>query len=148
MRIFRRHLKTSSLQATTKDPRERYATVEDMAADLLTVLASSRAGEKRFVPQDVGNDETKIMPSADIQAAIAANQDGKTQVVAHKSKQPTLQRPAETTESQTDADEEPLPTRSWSKTTSVAASAPLLGRYYFVISRGRDRRFGIKVGHR
>lgn len=103
------------LQATTKDPRERYATVEDMAADLLTVLASNRAGEKRFVPQDVGNDETKIMPSADIQAAIAANQDGKTQVVAHKSKQPTLQRPAETTESQTDADEEPLPTRSWSK---------------------------------
>ncbi len=33
--------------------------------DLLTALASSRAGEKRFVPEDVGNDETKIMPSAD-----------------------------------------------------------------------------------
>ena len=102
------------LQATTKDPRERYATVEDMAADLLTALASSRAGEKRFVPEDVGNDETKIMPSADIQAAITANRDGKTQAVT----QPTTSQPRGNTTNTTDdqaAAEEPLPTRSWSK---------------------------------
>ena len=102
------------LQATTKDPRERYATVEDMAADLLTALSSRRAGEKRFVPEDVGNDETKIMPSADIQAAIAAKQDGQTQVVAHKAKQST---PSVATDQNTGAADEasPLPTRSWSK---------------------------------
>ena len=102
------------LQATTKDPRERYATVEDMAADLLTALASSRAGEKRFVPEDVGNDETKIMPSADIQAAITANRDGKTQAVT----QPTTSQPRGNTTNTTDdqaAAEELLPTRSWSK---------------------------------
>lgn len=99
------------LQATTKDPRERYATVEDMAADLLTALASSRAGEKRFVPEDVGNDETKIMPSADIQAAITANRDGKTQAVA----QPTTSQPRGNTTGDQVAAEEPLPTRSWSK---------------------------------
>lgn len=102
------------LQATTKDPRERYATVEDMAADLLTALASSRAGEKRFVPEDVGNDETKIMPSADIQATITANRDGKTQAVT----QPTTSQPRGNTTNTTDdqaAAEEPLPTRSWSK---------------------------------
>lgn len=102
------------LQATTKDPRERYATVEDMAADLLTALASSRAGEKRFVPEDVGNDETKIMPSADIQAAITANRDGKTQAVT----QPSTSQPRGNTTNTTDdqaAAEELLPTRSWSK---------------------------------
>ena len=99
------------LQATTKDPRERYATVEDMAADLLTALASSRAGEKRFVPEDVGNDETKIMPSADIQAAITANRDGKTQAVA----QPRISQPRGNTTGDQVAAEEPLPTRSWSK---------------------------------
>ncbi|AYJ41826.1 Stk1 family PASTA domain-containing Ser/Thr kinase [Lactobacillus pentosus] len=106
------------LQATTKDPRERYATVEDMAADLLTVLSADRAGEKRFVPQDIGNDETKIMPSADIQAAIAANQDGKTQVVAHKIAQQAKSAPHDTDAHQAthdDDDDAPLPTRSWSK---------------------------------
>ncbi|WP_047999597.1 Stk1 family PASTA domain-containing Ser/Thr kinase [Lactiplantibacillus herbarum] len=94
------------LEATAKDPRERYARVEDMAADLLTTLSNERAGEKRFVPEDVGNDETKIMPSEDIQAAIAASRDKQ----AH---QPT----EEITETVTAGDtaEEPLPTRSWSK---------------------------------
>ena len=115
-----------------------------MAADLLTVLASNRAGEKRFVPQDVGNDETKIMPSADIQAAIAANQDGKTQVVAtlKASNQHSSAR-LETTESQTDADEEPLPTRSGPNDIRCGVGSSF-GAVLFCISRGRDRRFGIK----
>ncbi|AVK62944.1 Stk1 family PASTA domain-containing Ser/Thr kinase [Lactobacillus sp. CBA3606] len=95
------------LQATAKDPRERYATVEDMANDLLTTLTSTRAGEKRFEPQDLGNDETKIMPSADIAAAIAANQP------ADSAASVTDQQP-ETTATAA-AQTAPLPKRSWSK---------------------------------
>ncbi len=104
------------LQATAKDPRDRYATVEDMATDLLTTLSSTRVGEKRFIPEDLGNDETKIMPAADIQAAIKANQDGATQVMPRESTTATTTAPVtdEPTERESVADE-PLPTRSWSK---------------------------------
>ncbi|CAM3101575.1 Stk1 family PASTA domain-containing Ser/Thr kinase [Lactiplantibacillus plajomi] len=100
------------LKATAKDPRERYAMVEDMATDLLTTLSTTRAGERRYVPADVGNDETKIMPKADIQAAIAANQDGATQALP---RDPEPAKPAETTTASADDTVTPLPKRSWSK---------------------------------
>ncbi|RRK11042.1 Stk1 family PASTA domain-containing Ser/Thr kinase [Lactiplantibacillus garii] len=105
------------LCATAKDPRDRYATVEDMASDLLTTLSSTRVGEKRFVPDDVGNDETKIMPSAEIQAAIKANQDGKTQVMPRKTAAEADQvQPKPAPAQPKEPAEEPVrPTRSWSK---------------------------------
>jgi len=98
------------LQATAKDPRERYVRVEDMAADLLTTLSDERAGERRFVPEDVGNDETKIMPSEDIQAAIAANRAAKAQQQATKATAAAAE-----TETTSDTVDEPLPPRTWSK---------------------------------
>lgn len=103
------------LQATAKDPRDRYATVQAMATDLLTTLAASRVGEKRFVPADVGNDETRIMPSADIKAALAANQGDQTQAMPRQ----TAPAPETTQAPKQDAPaasaDDPLPTRSWSK---------------------------------
>ncbi|MFC6201651.1 Stk1 family PASTA domain-containing Ser/Thr kinase [Lactiplantibacillus nangangensis] len=110
------------LQSTAKDPRDRYATVADMANDLLTTLSDTRVGEKRFEPDDLGNDETKIMPSADIAAAIAANRRAdaaKSQAKAH---------PEKTTEStDTATDEAPLPKRSWSKRHPVRRRLIIFG---------------------
>ncbi|ETY74541.1 Stk1 family PASTA domain-containing Ser/Thr kinase [Lactiplantibacillus fabifermentans] len=105
------------LQATAKDPRDRYATVEDMANDLLTTLSSTRVGEKRFVPDDLGNDETKIMPSAEIAAAIDAHRDlEKTQAMPKSQPAPATSTATQPTTAPTSApDPEPLPTRSWSK---------------------------------
>ncbi|VDG19800.1 serine/threonine protein kinase [Lactobacillus plantarum subsp. plantarum ST-III] [Lactiplantibacillus mudanjiangensis] len=101
------------LQATAKDPRDRYATVEDMANDLLTTLSPTRVGEKRFEPNDLGNDETKIMPSAQITAAIEAKRQADAASAAPESAAPaaTTSETAPTT----DDDEQPLPKRSWSK---------------------------------
>ncbi|BDZ30802.1 Stk1 family PASTA domain-containing Ser/Thr kinase [Lactiplantibacillus sp. WILCCON 0030] len=99
------------LQATAKDPRDRYATVADMATDLLTTLSSTRVGEKRFVPADMGNDETRIMPSADIAAAIAANR----RADALKQQTKTAAKATDPEKSTTPTAEAPLPKRSWSK---------------------------------
>ncbi|MFC6181997.1 Stk1 family PASTA domain-containing Ser/Thr kinase [Lactiplantibacillus daowaiensis] len=98
------------LQATAKDPRDRYPTVEDMANDLLTTLSATRVGENRFEPADLGNDETKIMPSAQIAAAIDAHrQTEATQAI------PKPEADASTSDEAPAANSEPLPKRSWSK---------------------------------
>jgi len=101
------------LQATAKDPRDRYATVEAMANDLVTTLSDLRTGEKRFEPKDLGNDETKIMPSAQIAAAIDANRP--TKPVPEQPNKQTPQPKPEPAAINSDSDEEPLPKRSWSK---------------------------------
>ncbi len=49
------------LQATAKEPTERYESVTAMSADLKTALSPLRIGEPRFVSQ-VSNEETKILP--------------------------------------------------------------------------------------
>ncbi|MFB9770558.1 Stk1 family PASTA domain-containing Ser/Thr kinase [Lactiplantibacillus modestisalitolerans] len=103
------------LRATAKDPRNRYAAVEDMAADLKTTLAPARAGEKRFEPADLNIDETKIMPSADIQAALAASQDGKTQVMPRAHEAPAKPKPAASKPAEATPEDKPLPKRSWAK---------------------------------
>lgn len=112
------------LRATAKDPRDRYATVADMASDLLTTLSETRVGEKRFEPEDLGNDETKIMPSADIAAAIAANRRADA---AKKSQEaPTTTGPITQSSEQTSADA-PLPKRSWSKRHPIRRRLILFG---------------------
>lgn len=112
------------LRATAKDPRDRYATVADMASDLLTTLSETRVGEKRFEPEDLGNDETKIMPSADIAAAIAANRRAdaakkaqEAQTTTNPSTQPSEPTPADA----------PLPKRSWSKRHPIRRRLILFG---------------------
>lgn len=112
------------LRATAKDPRDRYATVADMASDLLTTLSETRVGEKRFEPEDLGNDETKIMPSADIAAAIAANRRADA---AKKSQEaPATTDPSMQASEQTPADA-PLPKRSWSKRHPIRRRLILFG---------------------
>ncbi len=49
------------LKATAKNPLHRYSSVEDMEADLQTVLSPSRSNEMKFVPP-VDDDETKAIP--------------------------------------------------------------------------------------
>lgn len=49
------------LKATAKNPDHRYSTVEEMEADLETVLSESRLNEPKFVPP-IDNDETKVLP--------------------------------------------------------------------------------------
>ncbi|MFC5541297.1 Stk1 family PASTA domain-containing Ser/Thr kinase [Ureibacillus suwonensis] len=49
------------LKATAKNPDHRYASVEEMAADLETVLSPSRRNEPKFRPP-IDNEETKAIP--------------------------------------------------------------------------------------
>lgn len=51
------------LKATAKDPRDRYASVEEMQADLDSSLDPSRASEPVFQPSHSRDDETKILPA-------------------------------------------------------------------------------------
>ncbi|GHV97768.1 serine/threonine protein kinase [Lactobacillus nasalidis] len=51
------------LKATAKDPRDRYASVAEMKADLDSSLDPSRAGEAVYQPSHGNNDETKILPA-------------------------------------------------------------------------------------
>lgn len=51
------------LKATAKDPRDRYASVAEMKADLDSSLDPSRAGEAVYRPSHGNNDETKILPA-------------------------------------------------------------------------------------
>ena len=54
------------LKATAKDPAHRYATVEDLQADLDTVLSPTRINENKFaIPID--NDATRAMPIIKVQ---------------------------------------------------------------------------------
>ncbi|WP_338210922.1 Stk1 family PASTA domain-containing Ser/Thr kinase [Lactiplantibacillus paraxiangfangensis] len=122
------------LQATAKDPRDRYTTVEDMASDLLTTLSTTRTGEKRFIPADLNNDETRIMPSADIQAAIKANQDGKTQVMPRNPVSKSAEVQPKTPESKpAPDDDEPLPTRSWSKRHPLRRRIIIFGSIFVLL---------------
>lgn len=49
------------LKATAKNPAHRYASVEEMEADLETCLSMARRNEPKFVPP-TDNDETKAIP--------------------------------------------------------------------------------------
>lgn len=49
------------LKATAKNPDHRYRTVEEMEADLETVLSESRLNEPKFVPP-IDDEETKALP--------------------------------------------------------------------------------------
>lgn len=49
------------LKATAKDPAHRYATVEELQADLDTVLSPTRINEKKFATP-IDNDATRVIP--------------------------------------------------------------------------------------
>ncbi|RKJ18885.1 serine/threonine protein kinase, partial [Butyricicoccus sp. 1XD8-22] len=49
-------------KATAKNPAHRYNTVEEMEADLETVLSPNRLNEPKFVPP-IDNEATKAMPA-------------------------------------------------------------------------------------
>ena len=49
------------LKATAKEPRHRYATVDEMKEDLLTALSPSRRDEKKFVPPAENEEDTLVL---------------------------------------------------------------------------------------
>lgn len=49
------------MKATAKDPKDRYLSAEEMAADLTTALSPERAGEEKFVVA-IDDDATKVLP--------------------------------------------------------------------------------------
>jgi serine/threonine-protein kinase len=73
------------LRATAKDPNQRYQSVTEMYQDLSTVLLPERAGENKFIPnpmqeQDNDLDKTRVMPPLhgdDSQAKLQAPQKKK-----------------------------------------------------------------------
>lgn len=65
------------LKATAKDPRDRYASAQEMKADLDTCLDYDRENEQPFVPSHgVNNDKTIILPSFNQNnAVVEGNKD-------------------------------------------------------------------------
>ncbi|WP_251546280.1 Stk1 family PASTA domain-containing Ser/Thr kinase [Limosilactobacillus caecicola] len=61
-------------KATAKDPKERYASAKEMAADLRTSLDESRQNEAPFHEQDHCNDETKVLNLDEIKRAQRESQ--------------------------------------------------------------------------
>lgn len=57
------------LKATAKDPTNRYASVDEMLIDLRTALDASRIMEPRFVPTQLDDDATRLIPIDEIQVA-------------------------------------------------------------------------------
>lgn len=49
------------LKATAKEPRHRYATVDEMKEDLLTALSPSRRDEKKFIPPAENEEDTLVL---------------------------------------------------------------------------------------
>lgn len=49
------------LQATAKEPRDRYEMVDEMAKDLETALAPERRDEPKFVPKDPSEEDTLVL---------------------------------------------------------------------------------------
>src|SRR5699024_1975895 len=49
------------LKATAKEPRHRYATVDEMKEDLMTALSPSRRDEKKFVPPAENEEDTLVL---------------------------------------------------------------------------------------
>ncbi|WP_302188392.1 Stk1 family PASTA domain-containing Ser/Thr kinase [uncultured Lactobacillus sp.] len=63
------------LKATAKDPRDRYASVDEMKADLDTSLDPSRLNEPLFRPSHNNDDKTKILPAFNGKVMQAAKQE-------------------------------------------------------------------------
>ena len=49
------------LKATTKEPTQRYASVEEMREDLLTSLSPAKRNEPVFVPADLSEEDTLVL---------------------------------------------------------------------------------------
>lgn len=67
------------LKATTKDPLQRYESVQAMREDLKTALDPKRAAEPRFEPHDFSDDATRVLsPLSKTQVVEATQNSEKT----------------------------------------------------------------------
>lgn len=74
------------IKATAKDPANRYHSVDEMAADLKTVLDAKRANEARLCLKQVDDGETKVLDAASLKKTVqqAKNGDRQEQIVDKK----------------------------------------------------------------
>ncbi|KRN29647.1 hypothetical protein IV38_GL000534 [Lactobacillus selangorensis] len=101
-------------RATAKQPSERYASVEDMAADLKTSLSPVRKDEPKFIPEDNHQmeEETKVLSKPDLVAAT----DEPTQTIkrpAASSGTTPPDPPQNTPDRQSDSQKQPHKHRRW-----------------------------------
>ncbi|MED3660354.1 Stk1 family PASTA domain-containing Ser/Thr kinase [Ureibacillus terrenus] len=87
------------LKATAKNPDHRYASVDEMAEDLETVLSPSRQNEPKFRPP-IDNEETKAFPiikgpmpidemanTKEIKPSISKNRDSDSKIIKNGSEE-------------------------------------------------------------
>lgn len=56
------------LKATAKEPKNRYATAQEMKEDLETALTAARRNEAKFVPIDLNDEKTMILDATEVKA--------------------------------------------------------------------------------
>lgn len=64
------------LKATAKEPKNRYATAQEMKEDLETALSAARRKEKKFVPKDLNDEETMVLDAVQVKAMEDASFTG------------------------------------------------------------------------
>lgn len=63
------------LRATTKEPKNRYATAKEMKEDLETVLTAGRRNEEKFVPVDLNDEKTMVLDANAVKAGTVSPMD-------------------------------------------------------------------------
>lgn len=68
------------LKATAKEPKNRYATTQEMKEDLETALSADRRKEEKFVPIDLNDEKTMVLGAAEVKAIEDASTDNKENI--------------------------------------------------------------------
>lgn len=68
------------LKATAKEPKNRYATAQEMKEDLETALTAARRKEKKFVPIDLNDEETMVLNASEMKAMDDASTIGRENI--------------------------------------------------------------------
>ncbi|WP_208558725.1 Stk1 family PASTA domain-containing Ser/Thr kinase [Marinilactibacillus kalidii] len=76
------------LRATTKEASQRYQTIDEMKADLMTALSPERASEEKFVPKDTDQEDTMVITPIAVPEKKAEDSLEKSEEVSKK-KPPT-----------------------------------------------------------
>lgn len=113
------------LKATAKNPDHRYASVDEMAADLETVLSPARRNEPKFRPP-VDNEETKAIPI--IKESLPINEMANTKVI-----KPSFIEKNKATNVDNEAKKPPKPKKNRKKLWTIAGLASLLFIVGFIV---------------
>jgi len=79
------------LKATSKRPQDRYISATSMSDDLKTALSPRRSNEERFTPMSETNDDTRIIPMAQIQDQLKTGVSSDKNLPDESSSEPSVQ---------------------------------------------------------